>query len=367
MKSYLGPTNLGEMQQTDLKYPFVSIIVLNYNGLRYLRNLFDSLKETDYPKSQFEIIMGDNASTDNSVGYTEENFPLVKVLRFDKNYGFCKGNNLCVNCARGQYLVFLNTDTIVTRNWLKNLVNSIIGERNVVSAGSKLLKPYKVNGKRMIDYAGGKLTYEINFYEGQFEYDDEKYSLQKSTGFGCGAAVIVDKKFFVDIGGFDEYYFGGGEEVELGLRAWQNGFKVLYVPSSIVYHLRYGTFKAADPFPTYAWVKSMFYFIFKNYEKKNVVLYCCESILLTHFPKMVVFIIHKDFSMLKSVIKGMFDFLIELKTKRLLFVLYQKRNEIEKNRKIKDKDLAKLGVVTTFSERMSYRIKTYQHWKSGKY
>lgn len=356
-----------EKRQMCTTYPSVSVVVLNYNGKKYLGDLFESLRETDYPKDKFEIIMGDNASTDNSTGYTEDFFPFVKVLRFDKNYGFCKGNNLCAKEAKGQYFVFLNNDTIVTKNWLKNLVNSIMSERNVVTAGSKLLKPYEVNGKKVIDYAGGKITYEINFYEGQFEYDDEKYSLEKYTGFGCGTAVIVDKKFFLDIGGFDEYYFGGGEEVELGLRAWQCGLKVLYVPSSIIYHLRYGTFKPTDPFPTYAWVKSMFYFIFKNYEKKNVMLYCCESILLTHFPKMIVFIFHKDLSMLKSVMKGMLDFLLELKKNRVLSIIYQKRSEIEKNRKITDKELTKLGVMTSFAERMRYRIKTYQHWKSGTY
>ncbi len=348
-------------------YPFVSVIILNYNGLKYLKNLFDSLAETDYPKDQLEFIMGDNSSKDRSISYTEENFPFVKVLRFDKNYGYCKGNNLCADKAKGQYLVFLNTDTIATKSWLKNLVNSISGKRDVVSAGSKLLKPYEVNGKKMIDYAGGKLTYEINFYEGHFEYDCSKFSLQKNTGFACGAAVIVDKNFFIDIGGFDEYYFGGGEEVELGLRAWERGYKVLYVPTSIVYHLRYGTFKVTDPFPTYAWVKSMFYFILKNYERKKVLLYCCESIMFTHFPKMIVFIINKQPSMLKSVIKGMVDFLIELKKDAVLYSLYQKRNEIEKNRKLSDNEMAKLEVMTSSTERIRYSIKKYQHWKAGKY
>jgi GT2 family glycosyltransferase len=354
-------------EQFSLAQPFVSIIVLNYNGEKYLHNLFVSLEKTNYPKGRFEVIMGDNGSSDNSVKYTIENFPFVKILQFDNNYGFCKGNNLCVKEAIGQYIVFLNTDIIVTKNWLKNLVDSILGERNAVCAGSKLLKPYSIDGKRVIDYAGGKLTYEINFYEGQFEYDDQKYSIQKNTGFGCGAAVLVKKQFFEDIGGFDEYYFGGGEEVELGLRAWQYGFKVLFVPSSIIYHLRSGTFKPTDPFPTYAWVKSMFYFIFKNYEKKNSVLYLFESLVFTHFPKLLVFVLNNNLSMSKSVMKGMLDFLLELKNKGILSRLYQKRHEIEKNRKITDNELTKFEVTSSFSERMRYRIKSYQRWKAGKY
>jgi GT2 family glycosyltransferase len=350
-----------------LSYPFVSVIVLNYNGKKYLADLFQSLEKTDYPEDKFEVIMGDNGSTDDSVNFVESSFLFVKVLRFDENYGFCKGNNLCTNQARGQYVVFLNTDTVVTENWLKNLVNAVIKEKNVVTAGSKLLKPFDVNGKKVIDYAGGKITYELNFYEGLYEYDDGKYSVQKYTGFGCGAAVIVEKKFFEDVGGFDEYYFGGGEEVELGLRAWQYGFKVLYVPSSVVYHLRYSTFKTFNNYPTYEWAKSTCYFILKNYEYRNIIFYFSESLIFSHAPKLLLFLLERDIASFMSLMKGLFDFLFELKKKRLLHIIYQKRFEINKNKKFNDKELAQFGIVSSFGERIRYRIKTYQGWKSGKY
>jgi GT2 family glycosyltransferase len=349
-----------------LDYPFVSIIALNYNGKKYLTDLFQSIKEIDYPQDKFETLMGDNASTDDSVNFVREHFPFVKVLKLAQNYGFCKGNNLCANQARGQYVVFLNTDTIVTKGWLKNLVEAVVSDKSVMAAGSKLLKPFTFNGKEVIDYAGGKITYELSFYEGLYEFDDEKYSIQKYTGFGCGAAVIVNKKFFDDIGGFDEYYFGGGEEVELGLRVWQHGFKVLYVPSSIVYHLRYSTFKIVNSRPTYEWTKSMFYFTIKNYESKNVILYISESLFFSQLPKLFSFILTGNIAGFMSVIRGLFDFLAELK-KGVLTRIYQKRSEIEKNRKFSDKDLAQLGITTSFAERTRYRIKTYKGWKLGKY
>ena len=229
------------------------------------------------------------------------------------------------------------------------------------------MKTYQVENKKIIDYAGGKFTYEINFYDGQLDFDSEKYSTKKNTGFGCGAAVLVERNFFMKIGGFDEYYFGGGEEVEVGLRAWQYGYKVLYVPSSVVFHLRYGTFNPKDPFPTYNWVKSMFYFILKNYEMKNIMVYLTESLFFTHFPKILIFVFSKNLSMAKAVVKGMLDFSIELKKENLLLILYQKRADIQKCKKLSDRDLAKSGVTTTFSERMHWRIKSYNDWKSGKY
>jgi GT2 family glycosyltransferase len=350
-----------------LSQPFVGIIVLNYNGRKYLTDLFNSLKETNYPKDKFEVIMGDNASTDDSVGLVEKSFPFVKILRFDKNYGFCKGNNLCAKQSKGQYVVFLNTDMMVTRDWLKNLINAVIADKDVITAGSKLLKPLDVNGKKVVDYAGGKITYELNFYEGLYEFDNEAYSIQKYTGFGCGAAVIVEKNFFDFTGGFDEYYFGGGEEVELGLRAWQYGYKVLYVPSSIIYHLRGSSFKIVNNYATYAWSKSILYFILKNYEKSNIAFYLFENILFTIVPKSLVFLFRKDLNGFRSLLKGSSDFFSEIRNDRLLNRIYQKRLEIKRNKKFRDKQLADFGVVTSFSERLRYRIKTYQGWKSGKY
>lgn len=346
-----------------MDYPLVSIIVLNYNGKQYLSGLFNSLEKTDYPFDKMEIIMGDNASTDDSVVLVKERFPMVKILKFKENQGFCKGNNLCVKESLGQYVVFLNNDTLVTSSWLKNLVNAVLEDKTVVVAGSKLLKPYTRNGKRIIDYAGGKITYEINFYEGLYEFDNDDYSVQKYTGFGCGACVIVSKEFFLRIGGFDDYYFGGAEEVELGLRAWQNGFRVLFVPSSIVYHFRGATFKNVNTFAVYAWVKSMFYFILKNYDVKDIIKYGSESIFMTHIPKLIVFLIKRDLPSFSSVVKGTFDFLIELKSKGLLSAIYKERLQIRNNRTVSDSELAKLGIVSSFSERMRYRLISYQGWK----
>ena len=347
----------------SIEYPFVSVLVLNYNGKKYLKALFESLLETNYPKEKLEIIMGDNASADGSVEYVEQNFTFVKILRFSQNFGFCKGNNLCTKEAHGEYVVFLNTDTIVTKDWLKNLVTSVINDRTVVTAGAKLLKPSDGIQMNIIDYAGGKINFELGVYDGIFELDQNKYSIQKYTGFGCGAAVIVKTSFFTKIGGFDEYYFGGGEEVELGIRAWQYGYKVLYVPSSVVYHLRYGSFKLVNNFATYSWVKSIFYLILKNCDKKVIFPSIMESILLNHFPKLVIFVIKNDKKTFISVLRGMLDFLLELKTKKILSLIYHKREEIESNRKISYKTLVEIGVMSTFNERMQNKVKMYQNWK----
>ncbi len=356
---------MNKQKQTHKELPIVSIIVLNYNGKKYLKDCFESLEKINYPNERYEVIMGDNASTDGSIEYVEKSFPGIKILEFKENHGFCKGNNLCAQHANGEYLVFLNNDTIVDKNWLKNLIQGILSEKDVVSAGCKMLKPYEINEKKVIDYAGGKFTYEMNLYEGIYETDGEKYSVQKYTGYGCGAGFIVEKKFFLDIGGFDEYYFGGGEEVELGLRAWQYGYKVLYVPSSVLIHKRAGTFKEMNYFATSMWVKSMIYFILKNYELKNVFIYLFESIFFVHLPKIFFFILQKDLKWSMSVIRGFFWFLKDIKNKKILRKIVQQRKMINKNKKRSDKDLFELGLMSTFKERLEYRAKNLKMYMKG--
>jgi len=340
----------------EKEYPFVSIIVINYNGIHYLKDCFESVEKLDYPMDKYEVIMGDNASSDGSVEYVKENFPHVNILKFEMNYGFCEGNNKCAKTAKGEYVVFLNNDTIVDKFWLINLVKGMQSEKDIISCGCKMLKPPS-DGKKIIDYAGGKITYEMNLYEGIYEIDDEKYNIQKYTGFGCGAGVMVDRNFFLDIGGFDKYYFAGGEEVELGLRAWQYGYKVLYVPSAVMVHKRFATFKNVNYWATSLWSKNILYFIFKNYEFKHMCIYLLESIIFVYFPKMLFYLLKGDPRGSISVLQGIFWLLKDMMSTKLLTTILKERNLIKTRRKISDDGLFKLGIASTFKERFMYRLK----------
>src|SRR5665647_2274421 len=110
----------------ECSLPSVSIIVLNYNGRKYLDDCFSSLAKISYPKSRFEVILVDNFSSDGSVGYVRNMYPWVKVAPLSKNYGFTGGNNVGAGLAKGEYLVFLNNDVVVDVDWLKALVNVVL-------------------------------------------------------------------------------------------------------------------------------------------------------------------------------------------------------------------------------------------------
>src|SRR3990170_8146316 len=119
--------------------PLCSIVALNYNGKEHLEECFNSIREMNYPKSRYELIMVDNGSKDNSVNFARKKFPWVKILKLDKNYGFAEGNNRGMEVARGKYVIILNNDTKVDKNFLLELVKVAENNKKIAACGAKIL------------------------------------------------------------------------------------------------------------------------------------------------------------------------------------------------------------------------------------
>lgn len=219
---------------SDTELPFVSIIVLNYNGKFFLSNCLSSIYQIAYPHSNFELIFVDNASTDGSIEYVRENFPSTIILALEKNYGFTEGNNRGAKLAHGDFLVFLNNDTEVHRDWLYELVKIMATDPRIGICGSKIMsmkKPGIVQySGRCLHILGGVIPNpSINFKSGM------------GTSFnvvGCvqGSSFLVRKSVFKSLLGFDSSYFLYSDEVDLCQRAWISGNYVAYSSKSIVYH-----------------------------------------------------------------------------------------------------------------------------------
>jgi len=127
----------------DTSLPFVSIITVNFNGIFFLKTLFDSIASLDYPQEKLQVIMVDNGSTDYSVSFVKINYPKVKILEIKKNLGFAGGNNAGLKAAEGDYIAFINNDCAVDKGWLLSLINTLKlkEEENIKigGAGSKVL------------------------------------------------------------------------------------------------------------------------------------------------------------------------------------------------------------------------------------
>lgn len=330
--------NAGNVVHTLMEQPFVSICIVNYNGRRHLRDCLSSIYNIDYPKEKFEVLVADNASIDGSVEFISKDFPAITVLPLKKNYGFARANNICAEAAKGDYIVFLNNDTVVTKGWLGALVNKIASDQDIGVVGSKLLFHDRPN---IINSAGGRIVFNGGGYDvGFMDTDSDKYNVGSYCGCVCGASLMVRKGEFRDIEMFDEDYFMYFEDVDLCWRYWLRGKKVWYAPESIVYH-KFGGSSSGEkhhPLRVFYGTRNSLSNIVKNYETTHIILpFMIFS--LYNFSKLISFMIKLDFNSIRALIKGYGIFFVSLP--RLL----KKRKGIQGRRVVSDSYLLKNNII----------------------
>jgi GT2 family glycosyltransferase len=211
--------------------PKVSIIIVNTNELHHLQRCLPSINKQRYPN--YEVLVIDNASTDGSINYIEENFPNVKVIRNKVNLGYAGANNMGFQKADQKYLAVLNPDTEVDPDWLGEL---IIALENNQKAGLATPKILLMDNPRRINACGNNITYSGLTVCRGLEQPAEKYTELAVVPAVSGAAFVIKKEVLDKIGGFDESFFIYYEETDLSLRAILAGYQCLFVPTSIVFH-----------------------------------------------------------------------------------------------------------------------------------
>ena len=217
----------------------VSIIIPHWNGIDILSECIDSLNNTEY--SNFEIIVVDNYSSDESVKWLKANHPKIKIIENDKNYGYAGGCNRGINNSKGDYIVFLNNDTIHKKDWLSNLVTFMNKRPDCAAVQPKILYYYE---RDKFDYAGGAgghmdiLCYP--FARGRLfleqEIDNNQYDDDAPCFWASGTAIMVRKEFFLEVEKFDENFFAHMEEIDLCWRLQLKGHNIYVNPKSVIYH-----------------------------------------------------------------------------------------------------------------------------------
>ncbi|MBI1851083.1 MAG: glycosyltransferase [Planctomycetes bacterium] len=259
--------------------PHVSVIVLNYNGLQHLGPCLDSLQEVRYPKDRLEVILADNASRDGSVAFVRDRYPWVRLLEFAENHGFAGGNDRAAEEASGEYVCFLNNDTRVDPGFLEALMGTI--ERGAACAASRIVS---FDGERLM-YRGGEMNFcGFGFQQGLGERVAPGTSggNDEETLFACGCAMLMSRKLFLDVGGFDDAYFAFYEDVDLGWRLWVLGHSVRYSPGSLVYHQGDASFaKTPSESRQLLWNRNTLLTLLKNYDDANVSRFFPVALLLT--------------------------------------------------------------------------------------
>lgn len=219
-----------------MKHVLVSVIIVNWNGVKWLEDCFHSLKNQTY--ANVEIIVVDNASTDQSVAWIKKHAPYVNVIVNKKNEGFAQGNNIGYKHAKGTYIVFLNNDTRVTPSFITELVDVMDKDNSIGGVQSKILL---MDDPHRLDSIGAFLTVTGFLYHNAFgQLDKKEFDLPINLYTAKGACMMFRAETLgkVEVGGniFDPDYFAYFEETDLCHRVWLAGYRIVYAPRSIIYH-----------------------------------------------------------------------------------------------------------------------------------
>ncbi|MFX1593130.1 MAG: glycosyltransferase family 2 protein [Promethearchaeota archaeon] len=244
----------------------VSVLILNYNGIDHLEECFNSLSQLTY--KNVEIILIDNNSQDNSVNFIRENYPNVNIIKLNKNFGFTGGNNAGASQAKGEYIVLLNNDTIVDKNWLTELVRVAQKSKNIGVVGSKI---YNYYNREFIDYAGSCCDkYLRTDHIGRNLNDNKFLDFENETFYACGAALLIKRELYKKIGLFDPLYFIYCEDFDLSWRTWLAGYKVMYAPKSFLFHKIGQVLEDLSPRKFFLHERNRLRTLLKNYELKSI-------------------------------------------------------------------------------------------------
>ncbi len=315
-----------------LKKKSIAVVILNYNGRKYLEQFLPTVVK--YSANFAEIIIADNASTDDSLVFLNQHYPELGRIVLDKNNGYAGGYNEALKQVKSDYYVLLNSDIEVSENWLQPMIDCLESDEKIAACQPKILS---FKDKTRFEHAGasggmmdmfayplcrGRLFYDTESDEGQ--YDD-----MASIFWASGAALMIKSDVFHNLGGFDDAHFAHQEEIDLCWRLQRAGFELKVVPQSIIYHVGGGTLDYNSPFKTYLNFRNSLMMILKNETVPNLIWLVPTRLVLDGVAG-IMFLMKGQFENIWNVIKAHFWVyfnIISIFKKRNLY-----QNLVEKHR-----------------------------------
>ena len=313
----------------------VSIVIPHWNNLDVLSECLESISNTNF--ENFETIVVDNASTDNSVASVRSNYPNVKLIENDKNYGYAGGCNIGAEAASGDFLIFLNNDTVQEKDWISNLIKTINSDDKIAAVQPKILNYYNRN---VFDYAGGSGghmdIYCFPFARGRIfsfqENDEGQYNNKEKCFWSSGTCFMVRRELFQKSGGFDESFFAHMEEIDLCWRLYAMGFEVWVEPDSVVYHKNALTLPMYSHKKYYLNHRNSLLMLLGNYSIKNIFLIGIPRLILEKIACLYS-ILMLDWRHFTAILRSLFWIIFHPN------VIMKKRKSFSKIRTITDKKI----------------------------
>ena len=285
----------------------LSIITINYNGLKDTCELIDTLPLND---ETIEVIVVDNASTQDEATELEKRYPLIIVIRSDKNLGFAGGNNLGIKAAHGKYLFFINNDAILPQpSALSLLITRLESSAQIGMVCPKIRFTW---GKQLIQYAGytplSKITLR-NKSIGFGEQDNGQYDTPHPTPYAHGAAMMVKREIIEKVGMMPECYFLYYEELDWSMMIRRAGYEIWYEPACTIFHKESQTTGQMSPLKTYFITRNRLLFAQRNAQKDTKYLTYVYLIIVVATKDISFHLLRGKFNLACAVIKGITDFI----------------------------------------------------------
>ncbi len=259
--------------------PLISIITINFNNISVTFDLLLSIRECNY--TNLEIIVVDNGSDLNPTEMIKEIFPEVKAIRSPKNLGFAGGNNLGIKYANGEYIFFVNNDTLFAENLIEELIKPFYENERIGIISPKVFYYEKPN---IIQYAGATEINSLtgrNKVIGQGKNDDSKLYKSDFTYFAHGAAMIVRKSIVEKVGVFPEIFFLYYEELDYSYRIRKAGFKIYFNSKAVIYHRVSYSIGEDSPLKTYFMARNRIMFMHRNFTRIRFFIFILFFVIFT--------------------------------------------------------------------------------------
>jgi GT2 family glycosyltransferase len=288
----------------------LAIVILNWNGVDFLRRYLPSVMENSQG-DHIKIWVADNGSTDNSLAYLRECHPEVGLLEFDSNHGFAGGYNKALSMIKSEYYILLNSDATVTAGWTEPLLRLMENDPRTAACMPKIRDMTRTGYFEHAGAAGGYIDFlGYPFCRGRIfdmvEPDGGQYDDEREIFWASGACMMVRAEDWHHSGGFDETFFAHMEEIDLCWRLKSNGRKVMVCPSSVIYHLGGGTLPQLHPRKTFFNFRNSLLMLLKNLPQGK--LYLLIVRLVFDWLSVIKFIFSLSFANAFAVIRAHFAF-----------------------------------------------------------
>jgi hypothetical protein len=245
--------------------PLVSVVVVNFNGKKFLDDCLSSLARQTF--RDFETILVDNGSSDGSAGYVREHCPFVILIETGKNLGFAGGTNAGIHAAQGEFIFTLNNDTVADPHMLEEIVKPMQADLTVGMCGTKMVLPDgRINSTAICLSRSGAA-----WDRGMGEPDRGQYDTAEETFGPCAGAALYRRTMLHDIGLFDEDFFLFMEDVDLAFRGRLAGWRCMYMPTARVVHVHGGTAGFRSDISVYYGNRNLAWYIVKNFPPRTLI------------------------------------------------------------------------------------------------